>query len=362
MPKKKAISEPAHSDHVFANELKGETPPTFTDMEKLYWLALAFFEMKPWELLDESLLVVTPNADTGELRYCSVMGAVGQVFAMHVYLGDDGLRQFRKLENGEITNPLELFAAARYLSVEAVPKGELETQDRALLKALGHRNGKGEGSPIFRSVRPGYFPWFVNAEEANTLAECMEAVITICKAILAEKLPDLWDEEGAYPCLTRAEGQESGYVVQRVRPAPPLLSPQPIQLGEEFLVPLRNQDLALRGIMELDYLFTGTPTGKKNERKACACLALAVDAATGFLYAPEIILANVPPGEALARVFLKAVTSTRTMPEEVKVRKEFETTLTPVMESFGVKLTVASRLPALNAAKTALREFLELGP
>lgn len=332
-------------------------------MVKLYLRAMKLFALSPWELLDESQLIVTRNAESGELRYCSVMGAIGQVYSLHVYLGEDGFQQFRRIETDEIAHPLELFAASRFIYVESVSKSELERQDRELLAALGHPKTKSVDTPIFRSVRPGYFPWFVNAEEAQTLIECLEAVTMICIALGDVTFPNLWDRPGEYPCVTPVEGEENHFTIERVQPAPAVRAPaRPLHLDDEMLRPLRNLDLAIRGVMELDYLYTGSSAGKSNERKASMCVALAVDAKTGFVYQADLVMVSVPPAEALANSFLKAVKTTRTLPEEIKVRSHaFATGLTPLMEAFGVKLNVSNRLPALDEAAAALLGYLQSG-
>lgn len=109
-----------------------------------------------------------------------LMGSLGEVYAMHAYRGDEGLRLFRKIANQEIEDPGEALATMDCLYVEFVPRAELSRQDRELLTALGHPRGRNGRAPIFRAIRPGFHPWYVNAEEARTLAECVRAVIVIC--------------------------------------------------------------------------------------------------------------------------------------------------------------------------------------
>ena len=110
--------------------------------------------------------------------------------------------------------------------------------------------------------------------------------------------------------------------------------------------------------MELDYIFSGLPIGKKNERKSCASIALAVDADTGIAYAPEVIGSNVPCGDALSRVFLKATQSSHALPTEVRVRShKLKDSLDQLMRSLGVKLKATSRLPAADQARVHLLEF-----
>jgi hypothetical protein len=47
--------------------------------------------------------------------------------------------------------------------MELVSRNELKRQDSKMLAALGHPQSRGLVSPIFRVIRPGFHPWFINA-------------------------------------------------------------------------------------------------------------------------------------------------------------------------------------------------------
>ena len=360
MPKKRTASAPVPPERCFVKELAGEAPPSFSAMERLYRLASDLYGLRPWRVLDEDNLIVVRDSVSGELCYCSVMGALGEVLSMHAYIGTEGLRQFRKMEAEEIADPGEFFASTHCVYVEFVPRAELQRQDRELLTELGHPQGRGLASPIFRTMRPGFLPWFVTEAEARTLAECIRAVIVVCAAVAGQKSMKFWELADTYPMVTRAEGAEPRYHVEMFHsvlpPEPPVT---PARLAEETLLAVRVQDYAVRGVMELDITYSGAAIGKKGERNACASIAIAVDAESGMVLAPEVTDATVAAGDALAKVFLKAIQVSRTLPKEVRVRSQrFKDSLTPLMDSFGVTVRVASRLPASDEARAHLLGFL----
>src|ERR1035437_6616142 len=255
MPKKRTGSSVVVPDRCFVRELVGETPPSFSTMERLYGLASELYGLHPWRLIDESQLILVRDSASGEVCYCSVMGMLGEVYSIHAYIGTESLRLFRKMEAEEITDAGEFFATQHSVSVEFVPKAELERQDRELLAALGHPQGRGLASPIFRTIRPGFHPWFVTEEEARTLAECIRAVIVICTAVASQKSAKFWDLTDTYPMVTRMEGAEPRYQVDLVKAVLPAEPPvMPVRLEEETLRPLRSQDYTVRGVMELDHI------------------------------------------------------------------------------------------------------------
>jgi hypothetical protein len=361
--KKRSIPVPAPEDACFAKELAGENPPTFAAMQQLYELATELFVLLPWQVLDEDELIVVRDGVTGEFRYCSVMGALGEVFAMHAYAGAEGLSVFREIQSRDSDDPSEFFVRMNSLYVDFVPRAELDRPDRDLLNALGHPRGSKAMAPMFRCIRPGCHAWFVTAEEARTLADCIRAVVVVCQAVVEGDSGSFWDEPDSYPLVTCQDENGETFQIDRIKP---VLPPEPpvaaVSLGEDVLRGLRGQDSAVGGVMELDCIYGGPPIGKKNERKTCSLVALALDAQTAMILGMEAADANGAPGEAMAMAFLKALEAIRTLPLEVRVRSaKHQASLAPLMESFGVKLSVAQRLPAFEAARTHFMEFMSRG-
>jgi hypothetical protein len=361
MPVRRAVPAPGDPDRCFSKELSGENPPSFFALRSLYNLSTLLCAQQPWKLLDENRLVLLRSSAGNELCCCSVMGALGQVFAMHAYIGPEGLGIFRKMQAGEITGAADFYASQRAVYVEFVTRGELEKPDRELLAALGHPRGRAIRCPIFRAIRPGFYPWFVTAEEAQVLAECIRAVTCVCSALATGAGAEFWDEDrDIYPLVSHVSPGKSDYWVEPtklVSPSPPPLVP--VRLEEEILSQFRGKDYALRGVMELDHMFHAAAIGEKNERKALTCVVLAVDADTGMVYPPEVIISNMPPADAMARAFVKAVQSTGVFPREVRVRHEnFRDCLLPLLQSFNVAIRVRHDLPALDEARAAMTAFL----
>src|ERR1035438_8131644 len=200
------------------------------------------------------------------------------------------------------------------------------------------RRARGLAGPIFRPMRPGFLPWFVTEEEARALAECIRAVIVVCAAVTSQESVKFWELADTYPMVTRMEGSEPRYHVEMFHS---ILPPEPpvalARLAEETLLAIRGQDYAVRGVMELDLTYSGASIGKRGERNACASIAIAVDAESGMVLAPEVTDSSVSAGDTLAKVSFKAIQPSRTMPKEVRVRKQkFKDSLAPLMESLGV--------------------------
>lgn len=348
------------SDHCFVGELPSENPPSFAQMRELYGVATELFAMQPWQMLNDRALTMVQAGSGGELCYCCVMGALGEVFAMHAYIGAESYRLFCDIQANRISEPGEYFARQRSVYVDYVSRKELERQDRELLAWLDHPQGKGVRSPIFRASRPGFYPWFVNAEEARALVECIRATIAVSRAVAGGKGKKFWSRNGVFPLVQKETGDALEYRIDIVEAAQPEEAPLALaQADPEKLAKLRGRDYPVRGVMELDYILSGAPIGKKNERKACSAIALAVDGKTGIVYPPGLTSSHIPPGDSLANVFVDAVQASRAFPKEVRVRTQrLSDCLAPFMDSFGVTVGVSRKLPAADEARAHLLSFL----
>ncbi|HEV2990851.1 MAG TPA: hypothetical protein VG759_20600 [Candidatus Angelobacter sp.] len=365
MPARKSKPAPTSESEFFAKELAGETPPSFATMHKLYNFASQLFEQRPWLKMNENNLVLFRDPATGETCYCSVMGQLGEVLALHAYIGTEGYRIFRRIENDQIT-PGEFFTSQHCVYVDFVPMEEMEVQDRKLLKAFGHPRSA-EVGPQFRTIRPGYRPWFVTEPEAQTLIGCISAVFVICSVISKEGSLSYWEQENLYPLVSATEviREEGGIVKQnyRVDPVemslPPEQSAVPAMIDEEQLQRLRKNDYRMGGALELDHFLSDMVVGKKNERKMCVCMAMAADSQSGFLFPPEIADPGTSAPEALAKALINALESFRGLPQEVRVQtSHFKNYIQPIADICGFSVKVVKSLPALKEARAAMKRML----
>ena len=366
--KKRIRRRPApKSDRFFQRQLPGEESPSFATIETLFRLAGELLARQPWNVLAEDQLVLVEPEDSQELCFCSVMGVLGEVLSVHVYVGAEGYHLFRRLDAGEPMSAGRFYATQRAVSVEFVRPGELTAPDRKLLTAMGHPLKTGTHAPIFRSIRPGYLPWYITESEARILAECLRAVITMCDHVQTDPGIHYWDKKDVYPLLSRHDGQAKAYDYQ-IRlvspPAPAIPMPKAPALDKARIQRISEGGLPIKGVLEVDQFHSATPIGKKNERKACMRVTMAVEAGSAYAYPPEASAPEDSTGDILMRVLLKAIETGRALPIEVHVVcREFKILLDPLGKALGFPVKIAESLPALEFAKTHLLEMMgDSGP
>jgi hypothetical protein len=64
----------------------------------LYQAAICVKEIAPWEWMSETDLFGVQNPETGEIGFVSVMGMLGEHYAVAVYLGPEGLYGFWRFQ------------------------------------------------------------------------------------------------------------------------------------------------------------------------------------------------------------------------------------------------------------------------
>lgn len=348
--------------HFFEKQLSAEEAPSFATMQRLYDLARELFGRRPWDRLSEDELVLVEGAVTGELCFCSVMGALGELRALHAYIGSDGYRFFKRIYSGEAISAGEFIATQRSVNVDFVRLSDLTVPDRDLLKAVDGPLKRGTLVPIFRSSRLGYHPWYVTEDEARILAECQQALILICDRLEADPKLDYWEKQNVFPMVSgpSKDCNEEQYHVRLVD-APRLPVPMPTfaSLDETRIQRIRQCRYAVRGTLEVDHFYGTAMIGEKHQRKACLRMTLAIDAQSGFAYPLEASLPTSPTADALSRVVLQAIESAGTLPREIHVRSgEFKVLLEPLARALGCSVRTKDSLPALDFAKSCLQEMM----
>jgi hypothetical protein len=338
----------------FERQLSGEETLTYETAEKLFALAEEAYVQRPWERLADTELVLVKQPGSGEMCYCSVMGALGQAYAINAYLGPESYRLFKRISGGEPVTTGEFFASQNSVSVEFLPSGKLTPPDKALARAFGHPLTRGLAAPQFRAIRRRYHPWYVTESEARVLALCIDSVLAFCEHQEEIRGKRYWMHEDVYPEVVWYK--QSRFKVNDVL-VPDVACPEPVpgELDGQSLTGLKKQDYPIRGTVEMDHFYTGAPLGKKEERKACLRAGLVIDAETMFLYSAEVAGPSESEAQIVSRVLIKAIECAKFVPARVLVRDESLRVLLSALEArLGFEVKVQKRLPALETAKQDL--------
>jgi hypothetical protein len=332
-----------------------EQSPTLEEWRKLYQAAIHVKELAPWEWMEESDLFGVQHPETDELGFVSVMGMAGEHYAIALYLGPDGLYGFWDLENAGPFMPAEQVLEIPQLQASFEDRDVLRTQDRAIIKELGLKFRGRQAWPMFRSYRPGFFPWFLNAEEARFLTYALEQTLDVAPRFRQDSSLLEPSDEDQY--LMRVPRQEDGTLVweDRIMHVPPPEPSQiPIAINAQVLQALKNLSQSKHDL-EIDFFKFPAPVQESGGRPVYPYMLLTVESQSGAVLGHDLLTPD-PSLEAMwgsiPEKVLSQLANVGIVPKAIQVRSELLLQLLqPLAEELRFKLKQSRTLPRLDPAK-----------
>ncbi len=337
-------------------------PSESVDIEtwrRLYAAAEHVHKLAPWTWMRETDVFGIQFPDNGEFGYVSVMGANGVHYAVTVYLGHDTLHTFgdiqsRPMGSGVPEDVLEL----PQLMASFEDRDMLEKEDRDVIKTLGLRYRGRNNWPMFRSYRPGFYPWFLDRNEAENLAVALEQ--TLCMAMRLEDAPKLLDTDSPQIIFVR-ERRGSEWVDSTLTLPPP----EPVSLT--FKVE-RSQIAALKALprdtraAEVDFFIAPTGVTEPGKRPTLVYLLMAVEPKSYFILGSEPMQAT----DGLARMWeeiparlVSLLVQARFFPAEIRIASpKLHPMLASILQELGIALKVSPTLPGMEDAKREMWKYL----
>lgn len=155
-------------------------------LSEVYQLAEKFKKIAPWKYMKDDDVFAVQDPDTGENVYCCVMGNAGQIFALGIYDGEEGIQSYLNLRERAMKGiPVDAMKAGmeqQLYKVAFTSKEFIEDTDKKLYKQLGLKfRGENNWIQITRWT-PGYFPKTVMPEDKEMIgliALCLKQVVIV---------------------------------------------------------------------------------------------------------------------------------------------------------------------------------------
>jgi len=332
---------------------------TLEEWRRLYAAAISVKEIAPWEWMTETDVFGVQNLETGEPGFVSVMGLLGEHYSIAVYLGAKGLYDFWDFEGAGPSTPAERLIEIPQLQASFEDRNVLRGKDREIIKRLGLKFRGRQAWPMFRSYRPGFLPWFLEAEEARFLTVVLEQVLDVTPRFRED--PSLLKPVAGESYLVRVSRQKDGALSWEDRimdVPPPEPSPIPIAMDVRLLESLKRLPKGKRKIEADFFMFPNPVREEKGARPVFPYMLLTVESRSGFILGTELLSPD-PSLEAMWGLIplniVRQFARFGIVPGEVTVRSEllFQL-LQPLAEELGFRLRQSNRLRSLDAAKESL--------
>lgn len=210
-----------------------DNAPTLDQWRRLYQAMARLKDMAPWGWMTETDLFGVQDPEADALGFVSVMGMAGEHMAVSVYLGAQGLHGFLGLQTAGPNIGPEAFFAVPQLQASFEDRDMLDRKDRRVIKKLDLTFRGRRAWPLFRSYRPGCFPWFLEAAEARFLTHALEQTCEVTPRFKDD--PALLETSDGESYLVRAPGQKGESLTweeRTVRVPPPVASPIPVAMDD----------------------------------------------------------------------------------------------------------------------------------
>jgi hypothetical protein len=211
---------------------------------------------------------------------------------------------------------------------------------------------------MFRSYRPGYAPWFLEAEEARFLADVLEQAADVIERLDKDRfllVPK--DEEGYLVRVPQGGGASAVWQDQTVRVPQPDPMPIQIMLDLELLEALKSQPQGTHSF-EVDFFMFPGPFRDRGERPYFSYQLLTVESQSSFIVGHELLYVETTLEDLWGTIPNHAVhhfASLGAVPRRVRVRTVLlEQLLQPLAEELGFEIRRTRTLPSLDQVKQFL--------
>ena len=335
-----------------------ETKPTLEQWRRLFAVAEAVKALAPWDWMNETDLFAVEDPASGQLGYVSVMGAIGEHFAVAVYLGGAGLRGFMAMQDAGESDIEELFFVVPQLQASFEDRESLNAEDREIIKALGLKFRGRNVWPLFRSYRPSYLPWHLTADEAGFLIAALEQVLDVAPRFRADaSLFYGQDVEGLLMRSASSSAPGAAWVDRRQAELDLESEPVAVAIEERML----NKLAALpsgKGSIEIDLFMLPSPVREGKGRPYFAYNLLFVDGDTGSIYGFELLRVETTIEAMWAKVpglVVRHLVKSKTKPRAIMVRPGLmPALLEPIVSYCRIPLKQSPRLRMLDPAREGL--------
>lgn len=332
------------------------TDPIHEEWRRLFSAVGAFVTLRPWERVNDTEIFGVVDPASGEIGWCSVIGALGESLGLVINMGDAGLAAFDLLHAGG--DAMRVGPTLRGLVFTLDDRKYLNRRDLAPIRALGLGFRGRQAWPCFRSLRPGYAPWHIDGAEARFLAIALEQGSAACARVGRDL--DLRRDAGTLLVRRPVEGGvgwQDTRVRRPARPAPPPEPPEPAidedRLKRVALSCPKSSDLWECGQFQLP-----AKVGDSGERPFFPQAFLIVHSGSGaILHAgidrPPFALKFVQ-AEFLATIERLGAVPVTVAVADARVRRA----LGPAATRLGVRITMPDALPAFDIARAGLEQHM----
>jgi hypothetical protein len=312
--------------------------------------------------MEETDVFGVRDAENNEVVFVSVMGLLGEYHAVALYLGSKSISQFWQLQNEPVAQMVaDQLCDIRQIHAVFGKKSELMPEEKSVVRELGLAFKGAHAWPYFRSYRPGYLPWLIDAAEARLLLLALEQILEVAPRVKEDRRLVARKPDACTYLIRVPEQNGAGRVWRDERWECP-----PPAITFDLKIPKDLMD-AVRGLpagdqtFELDVAPSHMPVREKDERPQMPYLMLTVDSDSFFILGMELLMVKTSVEEMWTQVpakFLETIGRNGIRPKTVAIGRPWVMlVMQAVCKELGIALEFDQELRAVAEARQGLERF-----
>lgn len=164
------------------------TQPILPNNEQALWdllfsLSSEFFGLKPWDLLYETDIFAVRSPDTGRDYFISIMGSLGEAYALAAYQGEAALEQFWHIQEADGKLPPGTILTIPHLMVSLEEFDNIDNNQIKYMELSGVKPGYKGLFTKFGQIIPGLLPVVPDKEILSDLVHILRQSIWVIRHI-----------------------------------------------------------------------------------------------------------------------------------------------------------------------------------
>jgi hypothetical protein len=330
---------------------------TTNEWRFLYEAANEFRSIEPWKWMYDSQLFGVQNPETGEIRYCCIMGTLGEHYALAAYTAN-GLEAYLMLQYGEYIPPIDHPHIQECLSASFEERKMLGKEDFEVIKKLGLKYRRSNAWPLFRNYTQGYVPWHLNGEDVRELTHILIKAKEI--ALRIKEDPELLEEgEKDVLVITWEKEGDSGKWVDKWMDYPPYKEKKMrLKADQQLVKKLKDKARRIPLDWEIDFFYAPQGVREGRERPYYPTLLTCIDHESGIVLDTKFG-ETIEDAPKLVLDLLKTLEKRKILPKTIAVRREDAyDLLEDYAKELDIELLLVEMLPATEEMQEGMIDAL----
>ncbi|HHV30518.1 DUF7309 domain-containing protein [Acetivibrio mesophilus] len=340
-------------------ELRLKKEATLDEWKEIYDLAVKFRELRCWEWIRDTDIFGVQHPKTGENAYCCVLGNGGDIFGLNAYIGERGLESYMDTLYDTVPQD-DILYIQDCIALSFEDREMLDKKDLNKIRELGLKFRGRNQWPKFRSFKPGYCPWYIDADELEKMKHVIEQVIDVVTRCKEDKSLLMTDDDSKI--LVRVPTRKKNDLVWKDKYMKVEFNEKDYseygQIDELALKRIKHSKAKKMGVWELDF-FHVPALVKEGERPYYPLVFLAADGETGIML--DLLMTSNFEGymKEFQDAFVQLLAKIKALPEAIVIqRKDVLMAIEPVTRKLGVKIEPVEELIVIEEFRKSLEMFL----